>query len=517
MNRIILLLALSLGLSASAQSLYQGVYSPLPDDPLGPDAEYQLISRHYTATDSDAYLNVRKELVILRNRALTAYADKGESFVVWNPATQELRINECYTIQRDGKRVEMNPAGYVEQLPSACANCAPYNGLRELAIVHCGMEYGCTIVLDYTIHSLAHNVVEDHLVLNQDCPVRQYEIIVDLPEGQSCLFFAQNNTALFGGEMKQVNDGHALHYRASNLSQTFADPYLPDAESLYSTLTFTNVAVAEAAIDQFDPLPDAQLLLDSYADDNRLKYATSLRDYVVDYVGYKPLHPSMMNFRYLLPADTWQANCGTALDKAVLLAALLQQAGFCPTVIPGERKYGTVDLYDPASTYVRLTIDSVDYAFSPISKGAVKPYGAAVDKVDSILVRQSIEEPKLEPLAGRYSRLTLPAEGQGLGIQSSLLAPSRKAPLAVRPILEDYTYTVALPEGIRMVGKPVAIKKKLKGVGQMEISIRQEGNVLHVHRMLSIPESETIAIGKQYNTFREWMILWNQHRTITLQ
>ncbi|MCF0211571.1 MAG: hypothetical protein HUK17_01555, partial [Bacteroidales bacterium] len=71
MKRIAFIILLALGSLASAQSLYQGVYSPLPSNPNGPDAEYQLIRRHYTASDTDSYLNVRKEITILRNRALT--------------------------------------------------------------------------------------------------------------------------------------------------------------------------------------------------------------------------------------------------------------------------------------------------------------------------------------------------------------------------------------------------------------------------------------------------------------
>ena len=63
-----------------------------------PDAEYNLIRRTYTLNeDGSMDIRYRKELKLLRNRAITAYADKGETFIEYNPAFEELTINECYT------------------------------------------------------------------------------------------------------------------------------------------------------------------------------------------------------------------------------------------------------------------------------------------------------------------------------------------------------------------------------------------------------------------------------------
>ena len=500
MKKILLLIALSLGLSASAQSVFEGVYSPLPADPNGPDAEYQLISRHYGYNDTASFFHFRKELTILRNRALTAYAWLGESFVVWNPEVEELIINECYTIQRDGKRVEMNPAGYVEQLPSACADCGFLNHMRELAIVHCGMDYGCTIVLDYTIVNHRNSRSEwalPDLVLNQDCPVKKYEVVYDSPNEMNYSY---------SGNPQVVNDGHSLHLVWNNLPQTYQEPYLPTAKQLYSTLRITSTLPTDEgrfAIENIDINPEMELLVTSIDDRDLLKYATHIRDYVVDNIRTvnQPEYEEYSD--EALVWNAWRYRCGTPEHKTCLLGQLFKAAGFEPQV-------------DLNSRLVHLTIDSIDYAFSPVSKHAVKPFGAAIDAIDSVLVNQTIEEPKLESLAGRYSRLSLPAESRGLNIYPAYLTPSRKAPLAVRPILEDYSYTITLPEGIRMVGKPVSISKKQKGLGEMQISISQEGNTLKVHRRLSV-NTDIIAIGKDYKAFREWMILWDQHKTITLQ
>lgn len=519
MKKIFFLIMLALGLSVSAQSIYQGVYSPLQTSPNDPDAEYQLIRRHYIATETDSYLNVRKELTIIRNRALTAYADKGESFIVWNPATQELKINECYTLTKDGRKVEMNPAGFVEQLPSECASCGPYNGIREMAIVHTGMEYGCTIVLDYTIHTLNHNVIEDYLVISQDCPVKKYEIIVDLSDGAKKNFKAvrpsSSNIAVpFSSYF--VDDDHAGHYIFTNVGQKYQDVYLPKDDEVYPYFYISNAVEGEYNITEFEAVEDAQQMLDTYLDDNDLRYITAIRDYVVDHIGYNPLHPAMLDYQYMMPTATWQNNCGTAVDKAVLLAALLKQAGYNPYVVPGFSTKSKVTVCDPTATVVRFTLDSVEYAISPLSKDVIKPNGVAVEDVDTIIRSLNITEPTITPMAGRYSKLTLPAEGS-FSLYPSLLAPSRKAPVALTPVYYDFSYTITLPEGVQMAGKPVNIKKKMGLLGEYEISISQEGNTLRVARRLLLPNCDVVYGAKEYKMLRKCMIDWYQYKEIILK
>ena len=141
-----------------------------------PDAEYNLIRRSYRVNnDGSMDIRFRKEITLLRNRAITAYADKGETFIHYNPAFETLTINECYTLTADGKKVETPKNAFVEQLPSECTDCGRLNGIREMAIVHTALEYNCTIVLDYTIHRNSSFLVQ-RFDLHQDCPVKRYEI-----------------------------------------------------------------------------------------------------------------------------------------------------------------------------------------------------------------------------------------------------------------------------------------------------------------------------------------------------
>ena len=64
----------------------------------------------------------------------------GETFIVYNPEFQTLKINECYTIQSDGTRIDAPANAFNEVLPSAAANSSAYNGLREMVVTHTGLE-----------------------------------------------------------------------------------------------------------------------------------------------------------------------------------------------------------------------------------------------------------------------------------------------------------------------------------------------------------------------------------------
>ena len=82
-----------------------------------PDAEYLLIRRTYTTYDDGSMdVRFRKEIKLLRNRAINAYALNGETFIEYNPLFELLTINECHTLLPDGRKVTPRESAYIEQL-----------------------------------------------------------------------------------------------------------------------------------------------------------------------------------------------------------------------------------------------------------------------------------------------------------------------------------------------------------------------------------------------------------------
>ena len=442
-----------------------------------PDAEYNLIRRSYKVnSDSTMELRFHKEIVLLRNRAITAYADKGETFITYNPAFETLTINECYTIRPDGTKVNTPQNAFVLQLPSECANCGRLNDLREMAIVHTALEYNCTIVLDYTLKRRASFLAE-RFNLNQDCPVKRYEI--------------------------RYADGHTdVH---NNIPQTVNEPYMPartdyDIEfQLGAKPTFT----AEQS------LPDAATLLSSLKCSDSKEYAAAIRNWVVDYVTLNPVDLARVNYAMTPAAEVFNSNCGTFLDKTGLLAAMLNQAGFRATIVDNS-----LNVFGDRPLEVEVSINGNNYRLNASSKTPLLTESEKADAANvasaPVYIDRALEW-KPDTIVDNYVRITLPVEQQGIRIDPAKLTPHRQSDVQTSATSEFYHYTLPLPKGAKLIGGEVNIEYT-NNVGSINIIVKQKKNRLLITRSLRLRKA---LINKtDYPAFRQLMSDWNSHREL---
>ena len=442
-----------------------------------PDAEYNLIRRSYKVNnDGSMDIRYRKEIKLLRNRAITAYADKGETFISYNPAFETLTINECYTLMADGTKVTTPQNAFILQLPSECTDCGRLNDIREMAIVHTALEYNCTIVLDYTLHRNSSLLVE-RFNLNQDCPAKRYEI--------------------------RYADGHTQIEH--NLPQTVNDPYMPARKGYDVEFQLGEKPVYTTETS----LPAATLLLANLKKSNSKDYIVAIRDWVVDYVHLNPVDPARVNYAMTPAHDVFESNCGTAVDKTGLLAALLNEAGFKASIVDES-----INVFGDRPLEVEVTLEGKTYRLSatqksPLLTEAEKADAANVASAPIYLERKLDWTP--ESLSDGYVRITLPNEKEGLHIDPALLTPSRNSDLqaSVRP--EYYHYTMELPKGATMLGGDVNIEYT-NAVGSINIIIKQKKNRLLITRSLRLRKA--VITKSEYPAFRQLMQDWNGHKEL---
>lgn len=471
------------------------------------DAEYNLIRKHYTVNDDGTVdIRYRKELKLLRNRAITAYADKGETFILYNPAIDQLTINESYTIRKDGSRVQTPANAFIDQLPSQCENCGRYNGIRERVVVHTALEYDCIIVLDYTIRRKT-DYVTTREILNQDCPVKRYEFIVDIAKSK------QNNLISFvydgnGAKVKSLNDGHTYHIVATQLPQTYVDRYLPAPEQLYAHVEFTygHRYVSDSQYDN-DKLPEAENLITELFENDKVAYMTHIRDYVVDNIITNNIPEELTGYSCATPSETFRSNCGTPADKRRLAVALLNQAGFVARL---EGNTANVSLTDAGTQRA--------YRLSLNDKSAPLPIDADNSTKSTINVNQDLIWSGVS-LGATYNKMTLPSEAGAFKINITRLAPSRKAPLQVRNVNEKYHYTIMTSRTPKkLLVNPIDIQYTKKGIGTIRICIKQLSNgLIDVVRELELHVDNNIVTPKQYKDFRQMMLDWNQYNSVIIR
>lgn len=494
--------------------------SPMQAQQTKPDARYKLIRQHYKVhRDGTTEYNYRKEITLIRNRAITAYADKGETFIVYNPAFQNLTINECYTIRKDGSKVQTPKRAFVEQLPSNCENCGRFNGLIELAIVHTALEYDCTIVLDYTLTSKC-DILQEKIQLTQDCPVDKYEIVVDLPRNGKLYSHIETN----GAKVKKVKDVHALHIEATNLDQTSSDRYLPAAERMYPTVYFSNTESLSDRMRQMkDKLPPSQLFILTTRDnikksgnhtthERNLMLVETLRDYVADNIRTNDISPALLGYSCAGPDGVWASACGTPYEKAQTLAAILRQAGFYAYVSLGEQELLTDDnkkfhIADAKQTAVTVVVDNEQFNLSATEKTPLK----AVEKSRS--TKHDIEWTPSGNSDG-YAAYILPSNDNPTGIDAAYLASKRTNPVSTPTCDDEIVYNIHLTEKATLLN-PTETAYTVEGLGSIKVSIRQEGDIVVASKHLKIDKS---IIDKQdYSDFRQMMTDWSKNNTLYLK
>lgn len=160
------------------------------------EAEFRKLSKTYTLrADGSQELRVQKELTLFTHAAMNGLY--GETFIVYDPEFQELTIHESYTRQKDGTVIKTSSNALVEVLPSSAANAPAYNHLKEMVVVHTGLELGATIYLDYSIVSKAGYLPELDVCcpVKELSPVKEFIFRLNVPAGKSVRYELLNASA----------------------------------------------------------------------------------------------------------------------------------------------------------------------------------------------------------------------------------------------------------------------------------------------------------------------------------
>lgn len=146
------------------------------------EAEFKKLIKSWTLnTDGSQEFRYNMELTIYSYLAMRSLY--GESFIQYNPEYQTLKINTSFTKQKDGTIVKTPDNAFVEVLPRSAADAPAYNHLKEMVVVHTGLELGATIYLDYTITTKAGYLpgLDIFEPIQQASPIKEYSLSVTVP------------------------------------------------------------------------------------------------------------------------------------------------------------------------------------------------------------------------------------------------------------------------------------------------------------------------------------------------
>lgn len=534
------------------------------------EAEYKKLAKTWTLNaDGSQEFRYDMELTLFTHTAMNG--TYGESFIVYNPQYQELKINSSYTKQKDGTIIKTPDNAFVEVLPRNAADAPAYNHLKEMVVVHTGLELGATIYLDYTVTSKPGYLPEVDIFeeLLQSSPVKEYTLTIVIPEAKELAYTLTNNPAK--ASVKRSGGTCTTSWTLRNLPASSRAPFVyvknGDVPFLAATTYASEGEALATLLKQFNPSGDPQLttLAESLTegekkDEDKLE---AILEYTTNHIANNGLTLDQTGYR-LRPADAVMSTAyGTEVEKANLLAGLLDGAGFKAEPMATYQAYadkglalkavdqlfvscmvnGELYLFSTSSTHRPQTVNFDRTPLFSLQTG--KPVAIAVPQdyqiKSDIAVRfkdgkvttstkESVgkelmpyfttgnsENEQTAPLKEEngYATISLPDAEYGFShLPYGYLNSQRKENLLIpRPVNEVYTYTIECPENMEL-RTPETDKTIRNAAGSLTISVKKNGRTATVTRSLEL--NKQLYTPAEYKELRQLLTEWSDVNGKTL-
>lgn len=539
------------------------------------EAEYRKLSKAYTLrADGSRELRCSMELTLFTHTAMNS--TYGETFIVYNPRHQKLTINSSYTRRKDGSVVVTPDNAFVEVLPHSAADAPAYNHLREMVIVHTGLELGATICLDYTLTTEAGYLPELDVYdeIRQTSPVKDYTISLSVPESKPLAYILHGMDARpavsVSGGMKTV--AWHLHGVAAASHEPFVSAACGDVPVLAASTYASCSDALSGLFSQFAPATDLQLqaiaesLTEGKGSDTE-KLQAILR-HVVEEVGSCAVSLHEAGYRLCSVSDVFYSAYATAAEKANLLYGLLRAAGIEAEVAASYRAAAPEDclalsaigslvviaradgrqcvlsptskMMSPAGCSPELPLISLNTAGSPVTLPAAD---AHIDYEAEVTVTRDKAETKVKASLGDallpyygsdltaytgketvtqtldtrngYVLLTLPDAPVSLAHSRYSRLNSARTSNILMPHLVDehYTYTVTLPQGMKLASAET-VKVIENEAGALAIRLHKNGDKTLFERSLKLRKQ--LYTPAEFGSLRLLLTEWGDTSVRTL-
>lgn len=297
------------------------------------DAVFKSIKKVYTLNE-DGSVNYRYQHELKYNTHLAFNRLYGESFIVYNPIEQELKINKAETKTMDGRIVPSPENAFNEVLPRFASGAPAFNHLREMVVTHTGLELGCTVFFDYEVKSNKGYIpfLSDNILLQEKMPVENMEIVIKVPEGSSLHYKLLHNEAAVKETSK---DGFKLYtWKFKDIAAVSTDAYQSHDKNSSPKLVFSSVDLKEA-LSHITENTDLTLSneMKLYADkrvagkNKSMEIVRELQKIVGTEMNsyHIPIEHTGYDVRPL--KEVWKSNGATDLEKVFILNELIKNAG----------------------------------------------------------------------------------------------------------------------------------------------------------------------------------------------
>ena len=474
------------------------------------EAEFGKLSKAYTLhADGSQEMRVQKELTLFTHAAMNRVY--GESFIIYNPEFQTLKIHDSYTRQKDGTIVKTPENAFVEVLPSVAADAPAYNGLKEMVVVHTGLELGATIYLDYSVVTRPGYLPELDVCeqVEELSPIREYVFSLSVPESKP-LHYEWLKTAdgmkTVTWTLKNVQPrpySLEVSLPAGNVQAVVASTYASKADAL-------KVIKQQLESNEKDVSELAQKLTASAQTTEQKK---ELLTAYVEGLGNCRLTLSQTGYRLRPVSEVIRSAYGTEAEKAALLVALQQAVGIRAEIKAAFPKTEDKDAAGLAAVSglfvtnkgiadIQNFVSVVDLNAQPI---ILEQVSHVVSRTDTLRVSNKTGK----ALADGYRKFDLPQARGGWASYDgrvTALNTTRPVNLLLRYLPDEaYTYIIKIDEGMKPVVVPTN-KKIENAVGIMEVTVKKAEDEIEIIRTLKLKKQ--LITPDEYPAYYRLMAEW---------
>lgn len=535
-----------------------------------PEAEYKKLAKTYMLrADGSQEFRYSMELTLFTHTAMNG--TYGESFIVYNPEQQEVKIHTSYTKQKDGTIIKTPDNAFVEVLPRNATDAPAYNHLKELVVVHTGLDLGATIYLDYSVISKPGYLPELDIYeeLLQSSPVKEYTLKVITPVDKSLAYTLANSN------VKPVllkNDNNpATVWTLRNLPAASRDPFVSASngdQPFLAASTRTTADALTSLFKQFNAKNDVQLatVAETLTEgkDTDQKKLEAILEYTTNHIANNSLPLEAAGYRFRQADAVMGTAYGTEIEKINLLSGLLNGAGFQaePVVAYHVVADKGLGLKAIGGYFVSCMTGGQSYLFSPSSTRrpnscfeqmplyslvSGQPVAVAINipgkyKIESNTAI-SFKEGKaitnthatigegLKPYFTNgksennntialntdngYATIVLQDAAEGISYLPYGTLNSRRNDnlLLPRPVDETYTCTIECPDNIQL-RTPETDKQISNAAGKLALSIKKNGKTATITRSLLL--NKQLYTPKEYADLRQLLTEWSDSNGRTL-
>lgn len=477
------------------------------------DATIKKVSETYTL-NTDGSIDYNYSKVMSYNTHYSFFSLFGETFVVYNPEYQDLKINHCYTIQKDGKRIDAPENAFNKVLPKLAADAPAYNHLTEMVITHTGLELGATVYLDYTITTkpeMTETLDIDRIFSQQGANIQEYQLTINIPADKKL------NWKLTDSKVKPVIQNGSYTWTFRNLPAGAGEAYAPANSEGLPRLTATTAKSVESSlipltVETRDICRVPSEVLKGAADK-----AEAIQNFVVNGLGNSGVLLEWTGHHIRPCAEVLSTAYGTVAEKAFAMARLMRAEGLDAEVIlvfPAKtvKSLKTIKGYLVRYNGTFYNVTSATKADVSLRADRDEYYSLDGRKLDINNEVKNIEE-VLDitigtandlPAHGGYTIYTVP-EGVVNGWKMNSLHAERKemCELPYR-VQEKQTINITL-DGMKWEGVP-RTKVIANKAGSVQISIAKNGNTVSVERQIQL--SKSLFTPAEYADVRALLLTW---------